>query len=53
MKTRTIKFWGFDNRTTDYLSEVVLEKLAELEIEVESFEFAIEVNYIKGKEDEK
>jgi len=47
MKDKTIKIGDFDNQETDYLSELITEKLNEQGIAAESFAFNIEVDYIE------
>ena len=42
---KTIMLGDFDKRDTDYLSELIADHLAALEIKVESFAFHIELEY--------
>ena len=47
MKYKTIKISDFDSKETDYLSELITEKLNEQKITAESFAFNIKVDYIE------
>jgi hypothetical protein len=47
MKDKTIKISDFTNQETDYLSELITEKLNEQGITAQSFAFDIEVDYIE------
>ncbi len=51
MKDKTIKIGDFTKQETDYLSELIIEKLNEQGITAQSFAFDIEVDYIE--EDDK
>ena len=44
-ETKTIMLGDFDNKTTDYLSDLILEELQEQDIFPSSFAFHIEVEY--------
>ncbi len=45
MKDKTIRIGDFDSQATDYLSELIMEKLNEQGIASQSFAFSLEVTY--------
>ncbi len=54
MKIKTVKLGDFDNQTTDFISELIMERFSGEGIKVKSFSFAIEVDYTEdtGKEND-
>tara|TARA_Y100000114_G_C11538274_1_gene221379 strand:- start:116 stop:274 length:159 start_codon:yes stop_codon:yes gene_type:complete len=48
---KNVMLGDFTKAETNYLSELILEYLTDMEIEVESFAFHIEVEYIEAEEE--
>ena len=49
MKTKTVMLGDFDKPDTNYLSELILQYLTDMDIEPESFAFHIEVEYTEAE----
>jgi len=47
---KTIDLTDFTNQEVDFISEMVMEKLADMGIDFESFSFGIVVDYVEGVE---
>lgn len=54
MEIKTVTLGDFDNQTTDFISELIMERFSGEGIKVKSFSFAIEVDYTEdtGKEND-
>lgn len=52
LRHKTVMLNDFDNRDTNYLSDLILEHLTDMDIEPVSFEFHIEVEYTEEPNNE-
>ena len=54
MEIKTVTLGDVDNQTTDFISELIMERFSGEGIKVKSFSFAIEVDYTEdtGKEND-